>query len=132
MGYVCLEVENADASKHSIAKLLAEELSCSPHCLHCLSGMDWKTVYINIHKKTHWIPRLNELLADYDAHRSEQQKQSTDGSSTEDIPYDFMDPIMMTLMKVRSLSVDDALLRECGAGSCDFARFKGYGGSFHN
>ena len=84
--------------------------------------MDWKTVYINIHKKTHWIPRLNELLTDYDLHKSEQ-KQTMDGPSAEDIPDDFMDPIMMTLMKVCSLTVGDALSRECDAGSCDFARF---------
>ena len=83
---------------HSIAKVMAEELACPPKRLHSLTELDWKSFYANIHK-TQWLSRLSDVIREYESEKQELAK-TLRASSMDDIPDEFLDPIMMTMMQV--------------------------------
>eukprot|EP00210_Caulerpa_lentillifera_P004213 g4018.t1 len=84
---------------HSIAKVLAEEVACPINALHSLLTIDWKPSYANI-SKGKWIPRLKDLMKALDQARKElNQKANQERQNFDEIPEEFVDPILMTIMK---------------------------------
>lgn len=112
--------------EYSITRVLAEEVACPVDALHSLLNIDWKPSYANI-SKGKWIPKLKDLLKALDQAKKEiNQKTAQEGQNSEEIPEEFLDPILMTIMKVKNSVILD-FSNSVFSGSCYFARFQGGG-----
>lgn len=79
---------------------LVEDLACPSNCLHFLLNVDWKTSFQHIHKSS-WNSKLKDVIHAYIAKKEESTKILKCYHSV-DMPDEFLDPITMVPMKVRS------------------------------